>query len=419
MLEEVKLETKRISDYKIIVGEAVIEEILNLSLDLRGSRVVHINSTAYGGGVAELLTSVVPLMNDLKINTSWHIIRGSDKFFTTSKLVHNGLQGMDVPWTKDMIDVYLRYNRLNASRFDIGADFVIIHDPQPAAMLYYMEKEWIKKDKKRKGKWIWRCHIDLSEPDREVWSFLSPYIVQYDMRIFTMGQYVKDELNFYPLAIIPPSIDPLSFKNIVMQKSFINRIISRFNVDPERPLLVQISRFDPWKDPLGVIDVYRIVKKKIKNIQLVLIGSMADDDPEGWVYWRRTQDYAAGDPDIHLLSNLHGVGGVEVNCFQRAAEIIVQKSLREGFGLTVSEGLWKSKPVIGGAVGGIGLQIQDGINGYLVKSVEDCAERVIELLEDPKKASRMGRAGRGHVKKYFLTTRYILDYLKLFKKLLG
>lgn len=278
---------------------------------------------------------------------------------------------------------------MNAHELGLDHEFVVIHDPQPAAIIsYYPNKQ---------GKWIWRCHIDLSHPNQKFINFLTPFLLRYDSLIFTMKQFVSKHIKSKNVAIIPPSIDPLSDKNKPLSETFILSILEKFDVDDEKPIITQVARFDPWKDPLGVIDVYRIVKRKVPSVQLLLIASMAKDDPEGWEYYEKTARYAAEDYDIHLLTNLKGVGDVEVNAFQRASDVVLQKSIREGFGLTVAEALWKEVPVVGSNVGGIPLQIIHGETGFLVNSIEEAAEKTLYLLKRPSKAKEMGRKGREHV----------------------
>jgi trehalose synthase len=304
-----------------------------------------------------------------------------------------------------MKKIYLEYNEANAQRLDLHHEFVVIHDPQPAAIISHQ--------KIRVGKWIWRCHIDLSTPNPEFMNFLLPIMFQYDSLIFTMEQYVPEPLKSRKAAIIPPSIDPLSDKNKPLSEEVVLSIIDKYGIDPEKPIITQVSRFDPWKDPLGVIDAYRIVKKEMPNVQLLLIASMARDDPEGWTYYEKTTRHAADDLDIHLLTDLKGVGDIEVNAFQRASDVIIQKSLREGFSLSATEALWKEVPVVGGNVGGIPLQVIDGVNGFLVNNVQEAAERTLYLLKHPAEAKKMGAKGKEHVLKNFLITRHLEDYLKL------
>jgi trehalose synthase len=409
-MQHVVLSQKSLADYAPIAGESVISDIERLARPLQGARVLHISSTAYGGGVAEMLHTLIPLMRSAGLDTEWAIINGNDDFFTATKSMHNALQGMDLDLSNAMRAAYLHANVDTAVYFEGEYDFIIVHDPQPAPLRTLRRSDG--------GKWIWRCHIDLTAANQVYWSFLRPFIEAYDAAIFTMPQYVKNDLHVRKLAFIPPAIDPLSPKNAPMDDARAAEIVRMYGVDPSRPLLVQVSRFDPWKDPLGVIDVYRAVRAEFPGTQLALIGSMAHDDPEGMEYYQRTKEYADEDPDIHLLSNLDGVGNVEVNAFQRAASVVLQKSLREGFGLTIAEGLWKGKPVIGGNVGGIPLQIEDGVTGYLVESVEEASAYALEIMRDPEKAHRMGEIGREVVREKFLSTSNLRNYLRLFTELM-
>ncbi len=410
MPKVVPVERKRLDAYRPIVGARVLQAIRALAAPLQGQRVTHINATAFGGGVAEILQTLVPLMQDVGLDASWQVIEGSDEFFNVTKAMHNGLQGMDIPFTEEMRRVWEHYNRLNAESFRGDFDFVIVHDPQPAGLRHFTQGKGGKH-------WVWRCHIDTSHPNPVYWDFLASYIREYEAGIFTMAEYVGPGVEFRHLAIIPPTIDPLSPKNSEMPLDEARGIVRRFGIDVERPLLLQVSRFDPWKDPLGVIDCYRLVKRHLPQVQLALVGSMASDDPEGWIYYDRTVRHAGEDFDIHILHNFHGVGHREVNAFQRVADVVIQKSLREGFGLVVAEAMWKGKPVVGGKVGGIPLQIIDGETGFLVTSVEECADRVLYLLEHPEKARQMGEAAREHVREHFLITRHLADYLRLFRTL--
>jgi len=409
MLEVVETEKKLLDDYADIIGKEEVEGIKKLASPLKGKRVVHINATSFGGGVAEMLSTLVPLMKDVGIEAEWQVIKGSDDFFNVTKSIHNGLQGMDVPFSEEMKKIFLDNNRLNEKLFEGEFDYVVIHDPQPVAILNYR--------KKKIGKWIWRFHIDPTNAHEKVWQFIRPFIEKYDTAIFTLKKYVKDDLKLKNIAIIPPAIDPLSPKNMELGQEEIKNIVRRYKVDPNRPIITQVSRFDPWKDPMGVIDMYRIVKREIKDVQLVLIASMAHDDPEGWEYYEKTARHAGEDYDIHLLSNLNGVGNLEVNAFQRASDVIIQKSLREGFGLVITEALWKGKPVVAGDVGGIPLQVDNRRTGYLVGDISECAERVIHLLKDSEIAKKMGISGKEYVRKNFLITRLLKDYLSLFNSL--
>lgn len=398
-----------LDEYTPIVGKVKIEEIKELAESLVGKKVRHVNSTSFGGGVAEILHRLVPLMCDAGLKAEWRVIKGSDKFFSVTKALHNGLQGMNIPLTEDMKKTYLKFNKINAHEFDSDHDLVVIHDYQPAAIMNYLPTT--------RGKWIWRCHIDLSRPNQQFIDFISPLILKYNSSIFTMKQFVQEPLKSRKTFIIPPSIDPLSEKNKPLPENLIFSILDKYDVDHEKPIITQVARFDPWKDPLGVIDVYRSVKKKVTNVQLLLIASMAKDDPEGWIYYEKTTRHAAEDYDIHLLSDLNGVGNIEVNAFQRASDVILQKSIREGFGLSVTEALWKGVPVVGSNVGGIPLQIINDETGFLIDNVEEAVEKTVYLLKHPSEAKEMGRKGREHILKNFLITRHLKDYLSLFRSI--
>ncbi|MFQ5855372.1 MAG: glycosyltransferase [Anaerolineae bacterium] len=411
MLPGVEIATRSLDDYRPIAGDEAVDRIRELATSLHGARVVHVNATAFGGGVAEILYTLVPLMRDAGLDAEWQVIEGADEFFDVTKAMHNGLQGMDLPLTEEMKAIWQRYNELNAQKFEGDYDFVVVHDPQPAGLLHYTEGHHGRH-------WIWRCHIDTSHPNPNYWDFLASYIDAHPGAVFTMEQYVGPGVDFEHLAIIPPTIDPLSPKNTPMDPAAADAIVTCYGFDTSRPLLVQVSRFDPWKDPLGVIDAYRIVRQRVPEVQLALVGSMASDDPEGWDYYDKTVRHAGEDFDIRILHNFHGVGSHEVNAFQTAADVVIQKSTREGFGLVVTEGLWKGKPVVGGKAGGIPLQIIDGKTGFLVEDVETCAEKILYLLEKPEEARRMGVAARQHVRRRFLSTRHLADYLRLFDQLL-
>ncbi len=412
MLPIVDVAPKRLSDYIADAGEEAVQRLRDAAEPLRGARILQVNSTSYGGGVAELLATHIPLLRDLGIDASWAVIEGSDEFFAVTKAVHNGLQGMDVEWTPHMQDVYWERVRANAAAFDGTYDHVLIHDPQPAGSLEVLEEMG-----RRSGKWTWRIHIDLSNTNERVWSFFEPIINRYDATIFTLEEFVQAGVKGPRVALIPPSIDPTSEKNRELPAAIVAETLARYGVDPDRPLAVQISRFDPWKDPLGVIDAYRIAREEVPGLQLVMAGSMASDDPEGMEYLEKTLAHAGHDREVHLLTDADGVGHVEVNAFQQAADVIVQKSTREGFGLVVAEGMWKRKPVIGGNVGGIRLQISEGETGFLVEGADECGKRLSELLLDPALAARMGDAGRDRVRERFLSLRELEDHLKLFASL--
>jgi trehalose synthase len=408
VLRQVNVGHKSLADYHSIVSRDLMTEIRELAAAVRGLRVCHVNATAFGGGVAEILYSLVPLMNDVGLRADWKVMFGRDEFFGVTKKMHNALQGADQPLTDEDRRIFERYNLLNAGGMSGDYDVVVVHDPQPAAMRGNVPAL-------DDARWIWRCHIDLSTPQPDALEFLRPMIQGYDLTVFHMADYVPSGAIPEPV-VMPPAIDPLAPKNMALSGEDAAYIVNQFGLDVERPLLLQVSRFDPWKDPLGVIDAYRLVKEEIPGVQLALVGSMASDDPEGVEYYHRTVDYAAGDRDVYILSNLNNVGGVEVNAFQTQAAAVIQKSVREGFGLTVTEALWKARPTVAGNVGGIPLQVLDGETGYLVSSAEECADRILRLLRDPESARAMARRGKQHVRHDFLTPRLLRDWLGILRR---
>ncbi|MEE8375111.1 MAG: glycosyltransferase [Acidimicrobiia bacterium] len=410
MLDIVSTLARRPNDYESIVGGDLINETADLAQRLAGRRILHVNATAFGGGVVELLASAVPLTKALGLEVDWRVITGSDSFFEVTKSMHNALQGQEVPWDADIESTYLDQVRSNAEAWIDGYDIVVIHDPQPAAILSLLTE---LRGQRPSGIWIWRCHIDLTTRFAPVWDFLRPHVEAYDAAVFTMPEFVPDDLDVGVVRLIPPCIDPLAVKNIDLPRDVGRAFLRAFGLDDGRPVLTQVSRFDPWKDPKGVIDSYRVVKEAHPGVQLLLAGSMASDDPEGVRLYDETSTYAGDDPDIHLLTNLDGVGAAEINAFQTGSEVVIQKSLREGFGLTVTEGMWKRRPLVGGDVGGIRIQIEDGVSGYLVDSVEMCAARVSALLADPARADAMGEAGREHVRTTFTTPHLVRNWLQL------
>jgi trehalose synthase len=354
---------KTLADYTHLVGRPLIEEVNELADELKGLKVLHLSATAFGGGVSEILYTLVPLMRDVGIDADWQVIIGREEFFNATKLMHNALQGHPLDLSPSEWRTWEEYNEMNAQALTEGWDVVIVHDPQPLAMRRHVPE--------KSKKWVWRCHIDLSTPHPPTIERVVPYIDEYDGAVFHLQEYVPDGVGGnggVPLHICPPAIDPLSPKNMALSPEDAAFVCDQFGIDVDRPLMCQVSRFDPWKDPLGVIDAYRLVNEQMPEVQLALVGSMATDDPEGWEFFNSTLEYAGGDTDIKILNNLNNVGSIEVNAFQSQAEVLIQKSTREGFGLTVSEALWKARPFIGGDVGGIPLQVQDGTTGYLVNS---------------------------------------------------
>lgn len=399
-----------IQKYKAVVGEGVLNQLYQIANTLKDIRIVHINSTPQGGGVAEILEKLVPLSKALGLNASWEVIKGDMDFFQCTKNFHNALQGK-----RSVIpDYYLRkYEEINATNAEMlrpilqDAEIVFIHDQQPAALIDHFPN--------RKGKWIWRCHVDASHPDRHVWRYLRNFIVKYDASVFSLDDFAQPLP--HPIYLIPPSIDPLSDKNIDLSQEEITAVYSRFNLDPSRPIILQVSRFDRFKDPLGVIQAYKLAKKFKPDLQLVLAGGGAPDDPEGDQILKEVQDATLGDSDIRVLflpADSHRL----INALQRASDVVLQKSTKEGFGLTVTEALWKKKPVIGGNVGGIRLQVVNYHTGFLVNTPEGAANRIRYLLQYPEKSRIIGETGKQFVKENFLITRHLLEYMTLMVTLL-
>lgn len=409
MLQTVDVGLKSLDPYEPIVGRDTLDELRALATPLRGARVAHVNATVYGGGVSELLRSIVPLYRALEINAEWLVIPGREEFFEITKGIHNALQGADLDLTEDARATYHAHNEMVAELMRGTYDFVVVHDPQPAPLRHYRGRDG--------ARWIWRCHIDTSEPNREVLGFLLPFLEEYDAWVFTLDAFVPPQLRTRRFVTIPPGIDPLSPKNMAMPLDLSRHILSWAGVLLDRPLITQISRFDPWKDPLGVIEVYRRVREEKPGTQLALLGQMALDDPEGWRIYHEILDEARGDLDIHVLTNFTGIGNMEVNAFQCCSDVVLQKSIREGFGLVVSETLWKGTPMVAGRAGGIPLQMPEGVGGYLVDGIDAAAERTLRLLRDPAEAKRLGAAGREHVREHFLITRLLADEIRLLASL--
>lgn len=394
-----------LDSYAEITGHDVIDHLIQLAAPLQGMRMVHVNSTRVGGGVAEILEKLVPLSNELGIDTRWEVIGGDADFYQCTKAMHNTLQGSQVPIARHLLKNYEETNAANAETLRpllTEADFVIIHDPQPAPLLQLCPK--------RGGKWVWRCHIDASHPQRQVWKYLRNFVAPYDASIFSLPAFAQPMP--HPQYIIAPSIDPLGDKNRDLPETEITKVRHRFALDPDRPLLVQVSRFDRFKDPVGVIEAFRLARNFVPGLQLVLAGGSASDDPEGEIVLQEVREAANNDTDIKILL-LPPDAHRTINALQRAADIVVQKSTREGFGLTVTEGLWKGKPVIGGNSGGIRLQVINYHTGFLVQTPQGAALRIRYLLHNRERLAEMGRKGREYVRENFLITRHMREYLTL------
>ncbi len=392
----------KIEEYIPLVGQAVIDDLRLLGERLKGKVIQHINSTPVGGGVAEILNRMVPLLRELEVDAKWDVIKGGEQFFEVTKKFHNALHGRNEEITKSDFEVFMETSQQNIEGVDTYGDIVFIHDPQPIALI----------KKKAANKWLWRCHIDVSNPNARVWGFLMDFIVQYDSAVFSVPAFSRK----LPIRqfLIPPSIDPLSDKNKELPQEIIDLVLKKYDIKKDKPIITQISRFDRLKDPIGVIEAYLQVKK-YTNCQLVLAGGTAEDDPEGFKVLEEIKEKAKNDPDIHIL--LLPQNDIEVNALQRASDVIIQKSIREGFGLTVAEALWKAKPVVASNVGGIPLQIKHKYSGLLCHSVEGASFAIKQLLSSPVYAKKLGENGREHIKNNFLITRHLRDYMLLFLSL--
>ena len=391
-----------LDDYRTLLGQGEIDELRVLAKPLRGRSIEMINSTAVGGGVAEILNRLLPLAEELELNMRWEVMTGGEDFYGVTKAFHNALHGAPYHADPKDFEIFLACNERNRARLPLDAEFMVIHDPQPAAL--------VDGRKKNGNHWAWRCHIDLSHPHRGVWDFLDKFVARYDVAMFSSPEFSRSLP--IPQYLFYPAIDPLSEKNRELESGFVARILAEYQIDPLRPILTQISRFDRLKDPVGVIRAYRIVKRYF-DCQLVLAGGSASDDPEGAVVLREVQQEANGEADIHIIE-LPAWAPLEVNALQRASTIVIQKSLREGFGLTVSEALWKKKPVVASAVGGIPVQIIHKHTGLLAHSVEGTAYQIRFLLSHPEIAARLGENGHEHVKENFLITEKLKRYMTLF-----
>ena len=395
--------TTILEQYADIVGWEVIDQLYQLAAPLKGIKVVHVNSTRKGGGVAEILNKLVPLQKDLGIDVTWEVIKGNKDFFKCTKSIHNSLQGSNIELPQSMMDTYEKTNEKNAEKLKKklnDADIVFIHDPQPAPLIKYFPE--------RKGKWIWRCHIDVSKPQRTVWKYIRNFVKDYDASIFSLPAFAQPLP--HPEYLIPPSIDPLSEKNMDLSREEIEQTVQSFGIDIERPIMLQVSRFDRFKDPVGVIQAFKLTKKFVPSIQLVLAGGEATDDPESNSVIEEVRLAANSNPDIHILL-LPPDAHRTINALQRGADIIIQKSTKEGFGLTVTEALWKGKPVIGGDVGGIRIQVVNHHTGFLVKTPEGAALRARYLLFHRERLNEMGKKAKIFVKENFLLTRHLREYL--------
>jgi trehalose synthase len=412
MLHHVDVAPRPLTAYERLIPETLLREVLDLAAPLRGCRVVHINATPQGGGVAEILHSLVPLLQSVGVDARWYVLPPDDAFFEVTKQLHNWLQGAPGRVAARHKRTYQSYlEQLAAQMQSIDADVWVVHDPQPLPLIALAPLQ---------GRTIWRCHIDCSTPNGGVREYLLPWMQQYDRTVFSMPEYVLGPLPAEQVRIVHPAIDPLTAKNRRLSLAYARRVLAGLGIDPTRPLVTQVSRFDPWKNPWQAVDAYRLAKREIPGLQLALVGVFsAKDDPEAPGICEDVARYAAGDPDVHLFNDGSRIGQREVNAFQTGSDVILQRSVREGFGLVVTEAMWKARPVVATPVGGIAVQIEDGVNGFLCGDTAGCAERVVELLRDPRLARAIKRAARATVRERFLMPRLLRDHLGLYDELLS
>jgi len=409
MLQRVEIHTLDFHPYHEWVDAETLRDLERLVARLEGLKVGHVNATSKGGGVAEILSSLVPLMNGLGVETTWYCMGPNPEFFQVTKNIHNSLQGGSWQFDSRTHEIFLLQNRRIAAEIqEIDVDLWVVHDSQPCPI-----KVGIHPFRQA----IWHCHIDTSTPNRAVWNYLYRYLQGYDRLMFCLPEYVNGSAPPDKVRFLRPAIDPLTAKNQQLPRSRAKAILAGLGIDPERPLISQVARFDPWKDPLGVIDTYRMAKREVPDLQLALVGVIeAQDDPEAEIVLEQVKQYKRGDADIHIFSDPEQVRHLEVNAFQTASDVVLQKSVREGFGLTVAEAMWKGTAVIGGNCGGIRIQIEDGKNGFLVNTPEECSRRVVELIQDKPLRKRMGAAGKETVRRHYLIPRLLRDYLALIEE---
>lgn len=398
-------QNKSVDQYAKIIGQESVEKIKSLAERLAGSKIIHINSTRYGGGVAEILQNLVPLAESLDLKVSWQVLNGTAEFYDVTKKFHNALQGMNISLSDSMRNEYIRVNKQFFESVSLDSDLIFIHDPQPLPLIEFNHK--------KSNKFLWRCHIDLTNANNTYWNYIMQFIEKYDVLVFSLEKYVREDVRHKRILIVPPSIDPLADKNKHLSPDEILHYLNRFDIDPECPIMTQVARFDYWKDPLGVIDCYNIARKKLPKLQLLLIGSFSQDDPEGEEWYTKTIEKAKNSKEIHVLTDRDEVRDLEVNAFQRASSVVIQKSIREGFGLSVTEALWKGIPVVATRVGGIPLQVIDNVTGFLVNSTEEAAEKIVHLIKHQYLARILGMEGKEHIQRNFLITRQLQDYLRI------
>jgi trehalose synthase len=419
MFGTIALSSKALADYEPIVGEEALAELHRLARPLQGVRVLHLSVAAFGTAVADTLSSLVPLMSDLGLPSQWQVLRPAQEFFAANKAMYDALAGVGARWNAEMEAVWHEYTAMNAELFAEEFDIVVVHDPQPGGILSVFTD---RHGRRPSGRWVWHCHLDLSEAQPDVWRLMQRYCHAYDALAFDLAEYVPKDIEAPIITVIEPAIDPLGPKNMDLAPDTVIAMLERYGVDPARPIVCQISPFDRWHDPLGLIEAYASAEKQVPGLQLVLVAAYLAEEPEMRAYYEKVARRAEAHPDVFILSShssLRGLGNVELNAFQRAALTTAQKSIRKGFWVMASDVLWKERPVVASPLGGIPRQVIDGETGYLARTTDEFAQRIVELHQRPELAARLGRAGRQHVRANFLITRYLRDYLRLFQRMVA
>jgi trehalose synthase len=419
MFGTIALSSKALADYEPIVGEEALAELHRLARPLQGVRVLHLSVAAFGTAVADTLSPLVPLMSDLGLPSRWQVLRPAREFIAVNKAMYDALAGVGARWNAEMEAVWHDYAAMHAELFAEEFDVVVVHDPQPGGILSAFTERY---GRRPSGRWIWHCHLDLSEAQPDVWQLMHRYCATYDALAFDLAEYVRKDIEAPIIAVIEPAIDPLGPRNMDLSPETVIAMLERYGVDPTRPIICQISPFDRWHDPLGLIEAYASAEKQVPGLQLVLVATYLAEDPEMRGYYEQVARRAEAHPDVFVLSShssLRGLGNVELNAFQRASLATVQKSIRRGFWVMASDVLWKERPVVASPMGGIPRQVIDGETGYLAHTTEQFAQRIVELHQHPELAARLGRAGRQHVRANFLITRYLRDYLRLFQQIVA
>lgn len=408
------LTRKSLADYVGIVGEGAAAQLREAARPLRGLRVLNLSITAFGTGVAELLRASVPLLSDLGLECHWQVVRTAEEFAAVNKAMYAALGGASIPWTAEMTDVWLRYSAMNAALLTEDYDVVVVHDPQPAAL-----RSFVEESRRRSTHWVMHSHLDISRAQEDVWRLLRQHMEQYDALVFAMETFAREDMRGTPVQVILPAIDPLGARNMVLSDEAVVTVLEQYGIDLGRPLVCQVSPLDETCDPVGAVEAYELARREVPGLQFALVATTVPEDPGARSYFDDVARKALEHPDVHVLSGLTNVGNVEMNVFQRASSVVLQRALRRGFGLWASDALWKERPVIAASSGGLPLQVLDGKTGYLAQGSQEFADRIVQLLRDPATAQAMGRAGRQHVAENFLITRYLHEYIRLLEGLTG